>query len=120
MPLAFDQLRQYPTHRVLGAVCFDSEGSIVSWDGQDRPFTQCLPQVVKGLLLFGSPPPRLLAGQLVQRSGDLAEVPDEAPVEVDEVQELLDTPLVARGLPLSVDDDLGRVSPDLPFLNNDT
>ena len=56
----------------------------------------------------------------MQRSSDLAEVPDEAPVEVDEAQELLYAPLVARGLPLSDDDDLGRVGPDLPFPDDDT
>ena len=56
----------------------------------------------------------------MQRSSDLAEVPDEAPVEVDEAQELLDTPLVAWGPPLSDDGDLGQVGPDLPLPDDDT
>ena len=51
---------------------------------------------------------------------DGGEFGNEAPVEVDEAQGLLDAPLVARGLPLSDDSDLGRVGPDLPLPDDDT
>ena len=95
--LAINQLRQDTSYCILGTVHFYPDGCIILRNGKDWHSAETPFQHIKGILLFNTPLSRLLPNYFMQRSGILAEVLNEMPLEIDKVdnaQKILDSLLV--------------------------
>src|SRR5262245_10237752 len=94
------QLRQDGSGCVIGAVGFDPEWFVVSWEHQNQSGGDPASEFIEGLFLFFFPFPRCIPCNVVEWPCDVGEVLYEPTVEVNKANNLLYFLLGLRRWPL--------------------